>query len=60
MSKLTAMLRKIHPDDRTAYMWMTLMYAMIFLSFFALGGCTYTIKEGGPPRPSIPTQQKAG
>jgi uncharacterized membrane protein (UPF0127 family) len=60
MSKLTAMLRNIHPEDRMPYAWMVFFYTLLLLSFLTMGGCTYTIKEGGPSRPSTPTQQKAG
>lgn len=55
MNRLT---HKIHPDDRLPWLGMIFVYALIFASFMALAGCTYTIKEGGPSKPTTPTQQK--
>ena len=55
MNRLT---HKIHPDDRLPWLGMIVVYALIIASFMALAGCTYTIKEGGPSKPTTPTQQK--
>jgi drug/metabolite transporter (DMT)-like permease len=58
MIKFPRMLRDIHPEDRLPLAWMFLIYTVILLMFVSMGGCSYTIKQGGPSQTTT-TQQKA-